>query len=366
MGAIYDPATNQWTAVNPPTGWSEIGDSPGIVLANGTFMLGQNESTQAALLNAKKLTWTATGTGKKDNFSEEGWALLPDTTVITVDTQDTPNAEKYYKGKWISASNTIQSLSLDADGETGPELLRPQGTLFAMGANGTGAGHTAIYTPPAKPQQPGSWAKGPDFPNGNDMADAPAAVLPNGNVLCDTSPGVFLSPVTFYEFNGKKFLSAPSTSNPGQTSYEGRMLVLPTGQILFAVADGATIDVELYTAKGRYNKAWAPTITSVPTTLTRGSTYKASGTQFNGLTAGAAYGDDAQMNSSYPLVRITNTASGHVFYARTHDPSTMGVGTGKKTVSTNFDVPSDAETGASTLEVVANGIPSAPVDVTVQ
>jgi hypothetical protein len=55
-----------------------------------------------------------------------------------------------------------------------------------------------------------------------------------------------------------------------------------------------------------------------------------------------------------------------VFYARTHDPSTMGVATGKKIVSTNFDVPSDMETGASNLVVVANGIPSASVDVTVQ
>jgi hypothetical protein len=54
-----------------------------------------------------------------------------------------------------------------------------------------------------------------------------------------------------------------------------------------------------------------------------------------------------------------------VFYARTHDHSTMGVATGSKIVSTNFDVPSTAETGASTLEVVANGIPSIAVSITV-
>ena len=70
--------------------------------------------------------------------------------------------------------------------------------------------------------------------------------------------------------------------------------------------------------------------------------------------------------SSYPLVRITNNASGHVFYARTHDHSTMGVATGKKKVSTHFDVPSGIETGASSLAVVANGIASTAVAVTVQ
>ena len=64
-------------------------------------------------------------------------------------------------------------------------------------------------------------------------------------------------------------------------------------------------------------------------------------------------------------MRITNKASGHVFYARTHDHSTMGVATGKTPVSTNFDVPAGMETGASKLEVVANGIPSKPADITV-
>jgi hypothetical protein len=44
----------------------------------------------------------------------------------------------------------------------------------------------------------------------------------------------------------------------------------------------------------------------------------------------------------------------------------MAVATGTKIVSTNFDVPKTAETGASSLVVVANGIPSAPVNVTVQ
>jgi hypothetical protein len=42
------------------------------------------------------------------------------------------------------------------------------------------------------------------------------------------------------------------------------------------------------------------------------------------------------------------------------------VATGNATVSTHFDVPSDMETGASKLVVVANGIASKPVAITVQ
>jgi hypothetical protein len=43
----------------------------------------------------------------------------------------------------------------------------------------------------------------------------------------------------------------------------------------------------------------------------------------------------------------------------------MGVATGSTPVTTNFDVPANAEVGPSTLVVVANGIASAGIAVTV-
>lgn len=103
----------------------------------------------------------------------------------------------------------------------------------------------------------------------------------------------------------------------------------------------------------------------MPTAITAGSTYQVAGTQFNGLTQASAYGDESQNATNYPLVRITNQASGHVFYARTHGHSGMGVATGSTIVSTNFDVPAAIESGASTLQVVANGIASSGVAVIV-
>jgi hypothetical protein len=94
-------------------------------------------------------------------------------------------------------------------------------------------------------------------------------------------------------------------------------------------------------------------------------TYTISGTQFNGLSQGAAYGDDSQSATNYPLVRITNLGTGHVFYARTHDHSSMGVATGAAIVSTLFDVPVNAELGDSDLAVVTNGIASQSISVTI-
>ena len=119
-------------------------------------------------------------------------------------------------------------------------------------------------------------------------------------------------------------------------SWDARLLLLPTGQIMWMPADGSTRDTELYTSPGTVNPAWAPTISSVPTPLVRGNSYTISGTQFNGLTAGTTYGDDGQMATSYPIVRIANVATKHVFYARTHDHSTMGIATGSTTVSTHL------------------------------
>jgi len=235
--------------------------------------------------------------------------------------------------------------------------LRPDGTVFAVG----GTSSTGIYD-----STTGTWSAGPTIPSSDGVEDGPAAILPDGNVLIDVGPTspCYAKGTKFYEFNGTTLtlVAAPigAGSNP---SYTGRMLVLPTGQVLFT--DGTTT-VQIYTPTGTYESSWQPTILKVSATLTHGTkNNKIQGTQFNGLSQGAMYGDDAQMATNYPLVRITNTATGNVVYCKTHNHSTMGVATGAEKVHTAFDIPAGIETGASTLEVVANGIPSNPVSVTI-
>ena len=127
-----------------------------------------------------------------------------------------------------------------------------------------------------------------------------------------------------------------------------------------------TSEVEVFTPRGTYQKAWRPKVTSSPRVITRGKSYVIRGTQFNGLSQGAMYNDDFQDATNYPLVRVVNLATKDVFYCRTHDHSTMAVATGSEPVSTHFDVPVHIESGRSSLYVVANGIPSLPVVVTVQ
>lgn len=362
QSAIYDPAKNTWKMVAPPKGWYDIGDSPAAVLPNGLFLVGRKTTKQAATLDPATLKWTEVGTtGKSDFNAEEGWTLLPNGTILTVDVKNNPNSEIYSPSgqKWTSAGNTLANLqgppvegclhygknhTYCPPGEVGPAILRPDGTVFATGAlhQGASAGHTAIYNPNKSGKD--KWTAGPDFPNGDAAGDSFAALLPNGRALVQSNFGLL------YEFNGKTLTAT--------TQSDGCLIVLPTGEVL-------TGGFAVYTSTGTYQSSWAPKITSFPSSVTHGSTYKISGQQFNGLSQAASFGDEFSTATNYPLVRITNKSSGHVFYAKTHNHSTMGVATGKATVSTNFDVPSGIETGASTLVVVANGIPSKPVNVTV-
>jgi hypothetical protein len=326
------------------------------------------------------MTWIKiNATGKSDFNAEEGWTLLPNGTVITADVKNAPNSEIYTPStkEWATAGSTIVDLHSpspdgcipyppDGDcyyppGEIGPSILRPDGTVFFTGSytnnNVNSSGNTAIYD-----TLTGDWTVGPVFPTtdgfGDNAGDSFAVLLPDGNVLVEGDSGLG------YEFDGTNFPLTTSTN-----TYLGSLLVLPTGEVLaggFPSAFVAGYPTQTYTSSGTYQTSWAPTISDIESRqLVRGSTYRISGTQFNGLSQACAFGDEEQCSENYPLVRIANNTTNHVFYARTHDHSTMGVATGSQHVWTYFDVPPRMENGASTVVVVANGIPSAPVSVTV-
>ncbi|HEX4013570.1 MAG TPA: hypothetical protein VHX17_06735 [Candidatus Cybelea sp.] len=360
LGAIYDPVANTWAAVTAPSGWSEIGDGQSAVLANGIYMLGNCCGQTQALLDEGSLTWTIVGNGKADTNSEEGWTLLRNGQLLDADVFGEPNSELFNPktSTWSGAGSLPQNLTQSF--EIGPQTMMANNSVFVVGANQ----YTAIYN-----ANTGKWSQGPNNPvigsAQYDAADAPTSLLPNGEGMIPESPGVYATPAQFFLFNEKKFkqiANPPDAIN--DSSYNVRLLVLPTGQIL---EDDGSNDVEVYSVKGSNAPAAGakPQITKVASSLTHGSTYKITGKRFNGISQANFYGDDDQQASNYPLVRITNAASGTVTYARTHGFSFMGIGSNKK-VSAMFDVPSSIQTGASTVEVVTNGVASSPVSVTIQ
>jgi hypothetical protein len=388
MSAIYDPPSDTWTMIPPPPGLPYIGDVPSAILPDGRFVFGTKLDTQMWALDPASLAWSQlSSTGKADNFSEEGMTLLPNGNLLTIDMVNTPHAEHYVPslGQWIDDGLTANLTSPSESpsgigygpapvqvvggvsygpgptgtyfppGEIGPAILRPDGTVFATGSAAPGmTGHTSIYTPGASLADPGRWSTGPDFPSGDNAGDSSAALLPDGNVLVAGASGAL------YEFDGLNL--SLTVAAPLRNAGPAYVLPLPSGQTLVLVTGSKA---RLYTPTGAPQAAWAPTISTAPSALTRGGAYTISGTQFNGLSQGASFGDELNSSTNFPIVRITNSASGHVFYARTHDHSTMAVATGSALVSTQFDVPMTAETGAGTLVVVADGIASAPVSVSV-
>jgi hypothetical protein len=370
LGAVYNPTTAEWTPLGHPHRWKWIGDSPSSVLPDGRLLMGDKLHVWDAALNPKSLHWSAVGhSGKSDFNAEEGWTLLANGTILTADVLNAPNSEIYNPatGTWKTAGSTIVDLHSPSPyhsclpygpkpkdcylppGEIGPSILRPDGSVFYTGSfsAGYGAGHTAIYY--SKGSKAGTWAAGPDFPNGDNAGDSFAALEPSGNVL------VFGDSGALYEWNGTTFTEV------GGAYEAGPPILLPTGQILMV----GYSSVVLYTPPGSPQASWAPKIKKYPASISAGQTYKITGTQFNGLGQAMSFGDEYQNATNYPLVRITNNSSGNVYYARTHNHSTMGVATGSKLVWTYFDVPATIGSGASTLEVVANGIASKPVNVTV-
>ncbi len=178
------------------------------------------------------------------------------------------------------------------------------------------------------------------------------------------------APSHFFEFslNKKGTMALTQVDDPKAApytgSFEGTLLDLPSGQVIWNNSQTEPNEVAVYTPKGRPNSAWLPVVTSVSASLAVGSTGNPiSGTNFNGFSLGGAFGDDTQQATNFPIVRITNNSSGDVCYARSYDFSTMGVFT-TGTTNAEFDIPSSCETGASSLQVIVNGIASKGVSVT--
>jgi hypothetical protein len=376
QGALYDPVANSWTSVAAPSGWSAIGDVQSAILPDGSYMLADCCGTNEAIasISGTTVTWTSTGAGKGDDNEDEGWTNLPNGDLLTVDVWNVGSHYNDYEiydtatGTWSTAGKTPDLLSGTGNNPPiGPAVLRPDGTVIQFSGN-PASGKNDLYNVSAN-----NWTSGPAMKFGGvifDCAKGPAALLPDGNVLVQASPGVFETPSHFWELNVSKkgkmiFTQVDDPTNaPNASSFEGRFLELPTGQVLWNWGYQIGEDeVATYTPQGKPEKKWRPRIDSVAATLTVGSTANAiSGTNFNGFSQGASYGS-MQMSTNYPLIRITNNKTGDVCFGRSYNFSTMGVWT-KGTTSATFDIPASCETGASGLQVIVNGIASKSVSVT--
>ncbi len=366
---IYDPVANTWTTTPPPpSGQKLFYDSPAKILPSGNVLVAPVTPATfggTVIYNTALNTWSAGPQLFRGSYQDEAsWVKLPDDSILTIDPFGV-NSERYIPSlnQWVNDANVPVSLYDSFGSELGAAFLLADGRAFYLGATG----NTAFYTPSGS-NSPGTWQTGPVIPNSQATPDAPAAMMVNGKILCAVSPlptsaNHFPSPTSFYEFdsaaNSFAQVSGPTGSTISSAPYVMRMLDLPDGSVLFS---SSASQLYVYQSGGSPLVAGQPTINSISANLD--GSYHLTGTRLNGISEGAAYGDDAQMDSNYPLVRLTNLTSGLVYYARTFGWNSTSVMTSNRIVTTEFSLPAGLPIGNYNLVAVANGNASAPVAFT--
>ena len=361
-GEVYNPLTNTWTLTPAPG--QTFSDSNSVLLPDGRVMVavvsGSLRSTM--LYNPVTNTW-ATGPTCLGIHNESEWVKLPDDSVLLVD-RNTTNAERYIpaQNQWLADATVPVSLYDPFGLETGAGFLLPNGKAILFGS----LGHNAIYTPSGSTAN-GSWVAAPDFPGATGAPDAPAAMMPNGKILCAVSPiptsgNHFPSPTTFYEYdyvaNAFTSVATPTGATLNHAAYYGTMLVLPDGAVLYADFNS---QIYSYQHDGAPLASGKPVVSSV--SANGDGSFHLVGTQLNGISTGSSYGDDNQNGTNYPIVKLTSGSN--VYYCRSYNWSSTGVMTGATPLSTEFTVPVSVPVGTYSLAVVANGISSDPVVFTI-
>ena len=364
-GETYNPLTNVWTP-NAAIG-SFVSDANSEMREDGTviqaLVTGTLKTTK--IYDPATNTYTA-GPACIGIHNESAWLKLGDNSILFVDRQSR-NSERYIPSlnQWV-ADGILPVDIYDPYGlEQGGSLLLPDGRAIFFGSTG----HNAIYTPSGT-NAPGTWIAASDFPNKQGTPDAPAAMMVNGKILCAVSPvptnrNHFPTPTSFYEYDylldSFTQVSAPGGGLTMPVSvYTTNMIDLPNGQVLLNVQGSAQYYV--YTPDGTPLASGKPKLKGGK--LAGTNTYRIWGIGFNGISEGATYGDDWQMNTNYPIVRLSLGST--VFYARTSNWNSTGVRRGTLPDSVTFTLPPGLPKANYDLVVVANGIASAAAKLTVK
>ena len=367
---IYSPIDDMWfptvAPVTDPT--DTISDANSAMLPDGRILqavvlTGHSVSRHTYIYDPVTSTFTP-GPNTLGIDDETSWTKLPDNSILFADLYAS-TTERYIPATntWIHDADIPLDL-YDAYGyEAGASFILPDGRAFFLGSTST----SAYYTPSGN-TTPGTWAVGPVIPDSLGAPDAAAAMMPNGKILCAFSPTptndtVFYPKTKFFEFDYltntfTHILTPQGHDSASFPSYMTNMLMLPDGSVLYSTQNDNKYYV--YTPGGTPLAAGKPTVNNVYTDHC--DTFTATGTLFNGISEGASYGDDWQMATNYPIVRLSRHDS--VFYASTYNWNSTGLMRGTAPDTTQFVLPLGLDPGTYQLQVVANGIASDPYSFT--
>ena len=353
---IYNPSTNTWSSISPADGTangtlpnlvnpanSEVG--PSVRLQDGrVFLTGSSGHT--ALYNPSTNTWTA-GPDIMGSLNSQPvlfgtddapGAVMPNGHVIFA--ADSGPSPVISNGHTTAGSNIITGLSSTTIIQVGWPVTQTSGTSVIPG----GASVTSV--------------------------DSPSQVHISQNATGTATVGLqfggaYAAPTQLFDFNPAA--NTISAVSPGlndanlarDPSYNNSMLILPNGQLLFSDGLG---QIWIYTADGTASPTYLPVINNV--SYNGAGVFTLTGKQLSGQNAGAAYGDDAEMDENYPVVRLVNS-SGKTFYCKTTNWSSVGVGTGSTPETVNFTLHPNVTAGNYVLIVSAAGISSFPLAINI-
>jgi hypothetical protein len=376
---IYNPVSDSWSVAIDGTYFGNIYDGNGMLMPDGKVLIEPQNTFPAYggltfLFDPGNNTFSQTTGSPLNGIGEATWVKLPNDDVLVIDSDNSSagatTAETYnpYTETWQNAvtGGTVPNIWPDLSGsgivsEMGPAFMLPNGKAIFFGGNGV----TAVYNN-------GVWSQSATVPGGLGMKDAPGAMMVNGKILLAVSPtgvnssrndGNGIGPTSFYEYdytaNGGSggYTLAPSPGG-GISGRAGgvKLLDLPDGTVLLS---GEGSQLYVYQPDGSALAAGQPNITKVQ--WNPDGSLHLTGTLFNGISQGASYGDNEQMDSNFPLVRFSG--GGNVYYGHTYNWSSTSVQTGGRIVTTEATVPSSVLQfpGTWSLQVVANGIASPAV-----
>jgi hypothetical protein len=245
--------------------------------------------------------------------------------------------------------------------DAGASAFTSSGNITAGSAAITGIPSTAILQV--------YWSvSGAGIPGGAYIVsvDSPTQVTISSAATATTSGdaiswgGTFSNPAEIFDFDPSTRTISQITSELADSnlavegSYPTRMLILPTGQLLFS---DSSAQLWVYTSSGIANPRLWPVITNV--SYVGDGQFTLQGFQLDGQSSGAAYGDDDQMDSNYPIIRMVDL-KGNVFYARTSNWSKIAVGDGSGSESVDFTLNPAVTPGDYALIVSGAGISSFP------
>lgn len=397
---IYDPALNTWTPSgtklypaesSDEEGWTRT--SAGSIVTYDLFQSIATNGSYAEKYHPKTGLWsgispsdgTAIGTIPQLSSPDLGFELGPalrlqDGRVFVIGANQhtatyNPIGNNWQPGPDISG--TLNGIASSFGADDAPGAILPNGHViftadagasqFTSSGNITNGSPVITNIPSTAILQVFWGVSGPGIPGGSYIlsVDSPSQVTISNPAAATTTAdaiswgGTFSSPTELFEFNPETnkihqiTSSLPDPNLAQEPSYPTRMLILPTGQLLFS---DSSSQLWVYTSDDQANPFLRPIVTDVD--YIGGGKYRLRGLQLDGQSSGASYGDDDQMDSNYPIVRMVDR-HGNVLYARTSNWSKVGVGDhGFETV--DFTPNPEATPGDYILIVSGAGISSFP------